>query len=260
MARMDFLNIKLDNLTMEEALREIDAFVSEGTCRYVVTPNLDHIVTLEKDNEFAQVYDNADLVLADGKPLLWISRWLRSPIKEKLSGSDLFPRICQLAAEKGYKIFLLGAEEGVGAAAAENLRKRYSGLRIVGTYAPEYGFEGNQEELARIKSLILEAQPDILAVALGSPKGEKFIYTHLKEYGVPLSISIGATLDFEAERIRRAPKWMSDVGLEWLFRISQDPKRLIKRYWNDAVSILPVINKYRYQRNENIDRLNVPSR
>ena len=260
MARIDFLNTKIDNLTMDEALRRIDFFVSEGTCRYIVTPNLDHIVTLEKDPVFAEVYKNADLILADGKPLLWISRWLKCPIKEKLSGSDLFPRICKLAAEKEYKVFLLGAEEGVAAAAAENLRKKYTGLRIVGTYAPKYGFEGDPQELAYIKSLIRMAQPDILGVALGSPKGEKFIYAHLQEYGVPLCISIGATLDFESGKIRRAPKWVSEIGMEWLFRITQDPKRMIKRYWYDAISILPIIKKYRYQKDDNIDRLNVPGR
>lgn len=260
MTRMEFLNIKIDNLTMEEALQRVDFFVSEGTCRYIVTPNLDHIVTLEKDPVFAEVYKNADLILADGKPLLWISRWLKHPIKEKLSGSDLFPRICQLAAEKEYKVFLLGAAEGVAATAAEKLRKKYTGLRIVGTYSPKYDFEGNQEELAHIKSLIHMAQPDILGVALGSPKGEKFIYAHLQEYGVPLSISIGATLDFEAGKIRRAPKWVSEIGMEWLFRITQDPKRMIKRYWYDVISILPIIKKYRYQKDDNIDRLNVPGR
>lgn len=257
MTRIDFLNIKIDNLTMEEALIKIDQLISERSCRYIVTPNLDHIVTLERDVAFAEVYDNADLVLADGKPLLWISRWLNCPIKEKLSGADLFPKMCQLAAKQGYKVFLLGAEEGVAAKAAENLAMKYSGLKIVGTYAPKFDFEENQMELVYIKSLIQRVQPDILGVALGSPKGEKFIYSHLQEYGVPLSISIGATLDFEAGKIRRAPRWMSEIGLEWLFRITQDPKRLAKRYWNDAISIAPIIKKYRYQRDENSNRLNV---
>jgi len=113
---------------MEEALIKIDQLISERSCRYIVTPNLDHIVTLERDGTFAEVYSNADLILADGKPLLWISRWLNCPIKEKLSGSDLFPKMCQLAAKQGYKVFLLGAEEGVAAKAAENLTTKHSGL------------------------------------------------------------------------------------------------------------------------------------
>jgi len=250
MCRMNFLNTSIDNLTMEEALLKIDQMISERSCRYVVTPNMDHIVMLEEDEEFSNVYDAAHLILADGMPLIWISKWLKRPIKEKVSGSDLFPQMCQLAAERGYKVFLLGAGDGVAAKAADNLKTRYQGLQIVGTYAPKYGFENDTNELAYIKEKILESQPDLLAVALGSPKGEKFIYTHLQEYQVPLSISIGATLDYEAGILRRAPQWMSALGFEWLFRITQDPKRLAKRYWRDAISIVPIIKKYKYQRNE----------
>lgn len=253
MSRIDFLNIKIDNLTMEEAIQKIDGLISESACRYIVTPNLDHIVTLERDSVFAEVYRNADLVLTDGQPLLWISKWLKRPIKEKLSGADLFPRICQLAAVRGYRIFLLGAGEGVADKAAQNLCSRYANLKIVGTYAPSFDFENDPQELAHISTQIAAARPDILAVALGSPKGEKFIYAHLREYQIPLSISIGATLDFESGTVRRAPKWMSSAGLEWLFRITQDPKRLSKRYWNDAVSIIPIIKKYRDPKNENTD-------
>ena len=124
MAKIDFLNIRIDNLTMEEALQQIDKMIRERTSRYIVTPNLDHIVNLEEDAEFAKAYAGADLVLADGTPLLWISKWLKNPIKEKVSGSDLFPRMCQLAAERGYKVFLFGAAKGVAAKAAENLQKQ----------------------------------------------------------------------------------------------------------------------------------------
>ena len=260
MAKIDFLNIRIDNLTMEEALQQIDKMIRERTSRYIVTPNLDHIVNLEEDAEFAKAYAGADLVLADGTPLLWISKWLKNPIKEKVSGSDLFPRMCQLAAERGYKVFLFGAAKGVAAKAAENLQKQFSGLNIVGAYSPRFDFEDVPEELERIKEAVLTAQPDILAVALGSPKGEKFLYKHLQEYRVPVSISIGATLDFQSGTVRRAPKRISRLGFEWLFRITQDPGRLAKRYWRDAVSILPIIKKYGYQRDENTNRPNLPGR
>ena len=211
----------------------------------MVTPDLDHIVIMEKDVLFAEIYQNADLIVADGKPLIWISKYLKNPIKEKISGSDLFPRICKLAAEKHYSIFILGAAEGVADKAARNLIKKNSGLNIVGTYSPKFGFEKDNVELDIIKNKIMNAKPDILAVSLGSPKGEKFIYKHLKEYGIPLGISIGATIDFEAGNVKRAPRWMADHGLEWLFRITQDPKRLIRRYWNDAIKIIPIIRKYK---------------
>lgn len=257
MSKIDFLNIKIDNLTMEEAVLKIDSMIVERSCKYIVTPNMDHIVTVEENAEFSRVYDEADLVLVDGMPLIWISKWLKSPIKEKVSGSDLFPRMCQLAAEKGYKVFMLGAEAGVAEKAADNLKNKYRGLQIAGIYSPEFGFEDDANELEYIKEQITKAQPDILAVALGSPKGECFIYSHMREYQVPVNISIGATFDFESGKVRRAPRWISQLGFEWLFRITQDPKRLTKRYWRDAKAIVPIIKKYRYQRDENTNRLNV---
>ena len=245
MERIKFLNTHIDNVTMKEAVLIIEKLIKKSDCAYVVTPNLDHIVIMETDQEFAEIYDNADLVVTDGKPLIWISKLLGTPIKEKISGSDLFPQICEMCAQKNYSIFILGAAEGVADRAASNLVKRYAGFKIIGTYSPPIGFEKNDAELSKINEIIVRAKPDVLAVSLGSPKGEKFVYKHLKEYGVPLGISIGATIDFEAGNVRRAPKWMANHGLEWLFRITQDPKRLIKRYWNDAVKIIPIIIKYK---------------
>ncbi len=242
--RMKFLNTHIDNLTMSEAIQEIDKLIQDGKHSYVVTPNLDHIVLIENDELFKEIYDNADLVLADGKPLLWIAKRQGTPIKEKVSGSDLFPEMCKLAAKNGYKIYILGAAEGVADKAAENLIVKFNGLKIVGTYSPPIGFETDKTEVQKIVNKINESKADILAVALGSPKGEKFIYRIREKICVVLSISIGATIDFEAGNLKRAPKWMSNVGLEWLYRISQEPGRLIKRYWNDAVSIIPIIKKY----------------
>lgn len=243
--RMDFLNTRVDNLTMEEALVKTQKLIEEHKTAYVVTPNVDHIVVMEKDEEFAKLYREADLVLTDGKPLIWISKLYGTPIKEKISGSDFFPELCGLAAQKGYSVFILGAAEGVAAKAAANLQAKYPGLQIAGTYSPPFAFEDDPQELEKIETMIRTAKPTILAVSLGSPKGEKFIYRHKDAYGVPLAISIGATIDFEAGNVKRAPKWMSDHGLEWLYRVTKEPKRLAKRYIVDAVEILPIAWKYR---------------
>ena len=186
MARINFLNTQIDNVTMDEAIETIDILIQSNKCSYVVTPNLDHIVIMETDEEFSEIYKNADLIVADGKPLIWISKFLKKPIKEKISGSDLFPRMCKMAAEKGYSIFILGAAEGVADKAAINLKKKNPGLRIVGTYSPPFGFEKDSKELGKIRDIVVGEKPDILAVSLGSPKGEKFIYKYLKEYGIPL--------------------------------------------------------------------------
>ena len=141
MSRMKFMNTEIDNLTMQETLQAIDRLIQENKSAYVVTPNVDHIVQLEKSKELQAVYKNASLILADGKPLLWIAKWYGTPIKEKISGSDLFPLLCNMAAKKKYKMFFLGAAEGVAAKAAKNLANKFKGLQVVGTYSPPFGFE-----------------------------------------------------------------------------------------------------------------------
>lgn len=245
MARIKFMNTDIDNLTMAETLNEIDKLIQKKNCSYVVTPNVDHIVRLEKDEELQKVYKNASLILTDGKPLIWISKWYKTPIKEKISGSDLFPKVCELAANKNYTMYLLGAAEGVADTAARNLMKKYPGLNIVGTYSPPFGFEKNEQEMNKIKTQIQDVHPDILIVGLGCPKQEKFMYYHCKELGVPISFGLGASIDFEAGNIKRAPKWMSNHGLEWLYRFSKEPKRLFKRYFVDDLKIISVARKYR---------------
>lgn len=243
MSRMKFLNTEVDNVTMSEAVQKIEQLILSKKPSYVVTPNVDHIVKLETDMEFKEVYKEADLILTDGMPLIWISKIKKTPIKEKVSGSDLFPEVCKLAAEKGYKVFLLGAAEGVAAKAAENLKHRYSGLNIVGTYSPSYGFEKNKDEIKRIVEMINEVKPDILAVGLGAPKQEKFLYNFRKKLNVPVSLAIGASIDFEAGNVERAPKWMQKSGLEWSYRLIKEPKRMFKRYLIDDLKIISICIK-----------------
>lgn len=244
MSRMKFLNTEVDNLTMNEAVQKIEQLILDKKPSYVVTPNVDHIVKLETDKEFQQVYKEADLILTDGMPLIWISKLKKSPIKEKVSGSDLFPEVCKLAANKGYKVFLLGAAEGVAAQAAENLKEKYNGLNVVGTYSPSYGFEKKEDEIQEIIKMINEVKPDILAVGLGAPKQEKFLYNYRKQLNVPVALAIGASIDFEAGNIDRAPKWMQYSGLEWFYRLCKEPKRMFKRYLVDDMKIFRLVFKY----------------
>ncbi|WP_294186182.1 WecB/TagA/CpsF family glycosyltransferase [uncultured Clostridium sp.] len=245
MSRIRFLNIEIDNLSMDESIDYIDKLIKRKKNSYVVTPNVDHIVKLENDSEFLEVYNNADLVLTDGMPLVWISKLLKTPIKEKVSGSDLFPKVCKLADEKGYSIFLLGAAEGVAIKAAENLKNKYKNLNIVGTFSPSYGFEKSKSEIEEIIKKVNEAKPDILAVGLGAPKQEKFIYKYKNKLNVPISLAIGASIDFEAGNIERAPKWMQKSGLEWFYRFLKEPKRMFNRYFIDDLKIIKVLIKYR---------------
>ncbi len=238
------MNTEIDNLTLEEALDAIEVLISENRNSIVVTPNVDHIIQIERGGELADIYRHADLIVCDGMPLVWISRMYGTPIKEKVSGSDLFPGLCKRAAEKGYRMFFLGAEEGVAAEAARRLSKRFKGLNVVGTYSPTLGFEKDPEEMRHIKDMIRGLKPDILIVALGCPKQEIFIARNRDELGVPVSLGLGASVDFEAGKVKRAPKWMADHGLEWAFRLFQDPKRLAKRYLVDDIRIIGLFFKY----------------
>ena len=245
MSRMEFMNIHIDNLTMPEALDRVSHLVENTRQSYVITPNVDHIVKLQKDTEFLEIYENASLVLADGQPLIWISKLYKRPIKEKISGSDLFPQVCKLAADKNYKMFFLGAAEGVAEIAAKNLTGKYRGLSVAGTLSPKMGFENDPDEVRAVVEKVRAASPDILVVALGAPKQEKFLYRNRESLDVPLSILIGAALDFEAGIVKRCPGWMSRCGLEWFYRFCKEPGRMFRRYFIDDIKIIGLIWKYR---------------
>lgn len=225
-------SIGIDNVNLIEAgTKVIEMAKNKDTQSFVVTPNVDHIMKLRNDKEFKIIYERATLILADGQPLLWAAKFLKKPLKEKVSGSDLFPLVCEMAAKEGLKVFLLGAQEGVALTAATRLTKKYTGLNVVGVYSPPFGFEKIKEENEKIITLLREAQPDILFVGLGAPKQEKWIYRHINAIKVPVSLGIGASFDFEAGTIKRAPHWMQKNGLEWFWRFCQEPKRLFKRYF-----------------------------
>lgn len=246
--RTKFLNIEIDNLKFEQAVEYAINLIKEDKFSYVVTPNVDHIVQIESNRELKKSYENASLILTDGKPLIWISKVLRINIKDKISGSDFFPKVLERAADKDYSVFLLGAKEGVAQQASENLTKKYQGLKIAGYYSPPFGFEKDDKELKNIINIINESGADILAVGLGAPKQEIFLYERFRKNDlttVKLAMGIGASIDFEANNIKRAPKWMSDTGLEWFYRTIQEPKRMARRYGNDFVKILPIVWKNR---------------
>lgn len=245
--RRKFMNLCLDDITFDEAVKQIGQLACAEGKHYVVTPNVDHVVKIEKDIEFRRVYEDADLILTDGTPLMWIADSLGCPIKEKIPGADMFPRVCEMAAREGYTMFFFGAGPGVAQKAKENLQKRYSGLRVVGTYSPPIGFEKEEEEVEKAIRAINEKKPQILVVALGSPKQEKFIYHYKDRINFHVALSFGAAVDFEAGMVRRAPLWMRKLGLEWLFRFFQEPGRLFKRYFIDDMKIFWLAWKYRYE-------------
>lgn len=243
--KQKLLNTYVNNLSMDEAIENIESFIKNKIKSYVVAINVDVVIKMESDKYLNKITDEADMVLVDGKPLVWISKWHGRPVKSKISGSDLVPEICRVSAEKGYKIFFIGGKEGIADRAKEQLVTKHPNIKIVGTYSPKFGFEKDEAELNKINSIINQANPDILVVCFGCPKQEKYIYENIKNYNATVSICAGATIDFLAGNVKRAPKWISDHGLEWFYRFIKEPRRMFKRYFIDDLKIIKLIFKYR---------------
>lgn len=243
--RMRFMNTYVDNVTEAEAIEHIEYCINNKKIGHVITPNVDQIVRIEKDTYFKKICDNAELLLVDGHPLIWISKWYKKPIKEKICGSDLVPHLCELASKKGYRVFLLGAADGVALKAADNLRKEYPNIQIAGVYSPPLGFDKNKAEIEHINNMLKASNVDLLFVGMGVPKQDIFIYENMNKYKIPMSFSIGATIDFIAGKQKRAPRWMTDHGIEWMYRLFSDPKRMFKRYVIDDMQIFKLAWKYR---------------
>lgn len=252
MKRVKILNIFLDNSSLRELLTEL----VEGV---VFTPNVDHMIKLQKDRDFFRIYQKADYRLCDSKILMYASRFLGTPLREKISGSDFFPAFYTYHKDnEKIKIFLLGARKGVAKKAQEIINAKIGRNIIVGSYSPTFGFENNEKECLEIVEIIKRSSATVLAVGVGAPKQEKWIYKYKDKLpNIKIFLAVGATIDFEAKNIKRAPQWMSDVGLEWLYRLLCEPRRLWKRYLIEDLPFLWLIllQKFNcYKPNYIIDR------
>jgi N-acetylglucosaminyldiphosphoundecaprenol N-acetyl-beta-D-mannosaminyltransferase len=219
--RTQILGIQVDNVTYEEALSLVEHFIADGRPHLVVTVNPEFIILARKEPSFAQILNGADLALPDGQGLLWAARILGSPLTQRVTGVDTLIGISGLAAEKGYRLYLLGGAEGVAQAAAQQLRHRHPGLDIAGTYAGSPTPEDEDEMVGNIK----RARPHILFVAYGAPQQEKWIARNLRHLGVPVAMGVGGAFDFASGRAKRAPVWVQRFGLEWLYRLGHEPWR-----------------------------------
>ncbi len=226
------LGVPIDNVSMADTLARIEDFIEEGSFHQVATANVDYLVNAVKNREYKEILCRCDLVVADGMPVVLASRLLRSPLKERVAGSDIVPRLAGLSREKGYRIFLLGAKPEVATIAERRLEEM--GAHVVGRLSPPVRPLSEFDNEA-ILSEIERANPDILLVAFGSPKQEFWIHQHRDRLKVPVCIGIGGTLDFLAGTVPRAPHWMQHTGLEWVYRTWVEPRRLAGRYFRDAV-------------------------
>lgn len=238
--RVLFLNTFFDNVSLTEVLEIVDESIETEAPGYMVSLNMDYCIRLDRDACFREAYESARLALIDSQPLMNLAIRKGIAVKEKLSGSDLMPLICEHAAEKGYSCFFFGGKPGVPQAAAANMKGRYPGLKIAGCFSPDYGFEKDVDSIADTIARISLSKPDILFVCLGMPKSEIFLHRYFGYLDTRFAFSVGAAVDFAAGNVKRAPKWMRDSGFEWLFRFSQEPKRLFKRYFIESWRFLKI--------------------
>ncbi len=230
------LGVPIDNLTMEEALERCDAFIAAGRAtgrtHQIATANANFVVNSLHDPELRRILQEADMTTADGMPLVWASRLLGRPLPGRVTGVDLVTVLAARAVERGYSIYFLGAREGVAARAAQMLQRCHPGLKIAGVYSPPPAsvLEMDHTVVERVR----DARPDILLVAFGNPKQEKWIRMYAPELQVPVCIGVGGALDMIAGTTMRAPVWMQQSGLEWVYRLAQEPRRLFKRYLRDS--------------------------
>jgi N-acetylglucosaminyldiphosphoundecaprenol N-acetyl-beta-D-mannosaminyltransferase len=230
--------VKIHAVNMRQAVETICDWTAsrERGCRFVVTPNVDHVVLLRHHLGLQQAYRAASLVLADGWPLVLASRLLSRPLPERVAGSDLVPAL--FASGHPLRVFLLGAGPGVADRAARRIHDTWPSVSVVGTCSPPLGFESQPEQTEKILASVNQSEADLLVLGLGAPKQELWIHAHHGQLRVPAALCVGATIDFLAGHRRRAPLWMQRAGLEWFYRMIKEPRRLAGRYAYDA-SVFP---------------------
>lgn len=243
MSKVNLLNVFIDSLSLADLLKKLDLYGG-----IVFTPNVDHLMQLQTDPDFHKVYKIANYVVCDSQILIYASKFLGTPIKEKISGSDLFPAFYKyFKRDPNIKIFLLGASAGVAEEAQAKINAKAGRNIVVETYSPSFGFENNEQECLEIIDKINKSEATVLAIGVGAPKQEKWIYKYrAKLKNIRIFLAIGATIDFESGIKKRSPKWMSQLGLEWLHRLLSEPRRLWKRYLIKDHPFLGLILKQKF--------------
>lgn len=230
------------SLSLLELLRRMDKGV-------LITPNVDHLMKVQRDKEFYQLYKQADWVVCDSNVVQLALRFLGKPVREVIPGSSLFPAYCAHHKENAaVRLFLLGAAPGVADLAAANINQKAGRAMVVAAHSPSYGFEKNEEECLALVDRVNRSGATVLVVGVGAPKQEKWIFKYKEQMpGVQLFMALGATLDFEAGTLQRAPQWMQQIGMEWFYRLIKEPRRLWKRYIVDDLPFFGLVLKEKMQ-------------
>ena len=254
--RSAIFGIKIDRVTMDQAIDRLKSWIDqqERTCRYVVTPNLDHAVQLQTNAALREAYRTASLVVADGWPLVTASRIFRDPLPERVAGSDLVPAIFHALNESksGGTVYLLGAAPGVAEHAARKIEQRWPRVKVVGTHSPPFGFDKNPVQSQDAIQRINHCSPDVLVVGLGAPKQELWLKQYQSQLSVGVAIAAGGTIDFLAGRQTRAPRWVQKLRMEWSHRLLTNPGRLTGRYARNAWHLPRLLLQEHFARKANL--------
>lgn len=235
--RLDVLGCNVDNLTMEETLAVVEGFIASGRPHQHVVVNVDKIVKARDDAQLREIINRCDLINADGMPVVWASRMLGTPLKERVAGIDLFEALMVRAAERGWRVFLLGAREEVVAKVRSIYEARHPELVIAG-HRNGYWQPGEEEAVAE---QVRAARADLLFVAISSPMKERFLGRWQAHMRVPFAMGVGGSFDVAAGLVKRAPRWMQRIGLEWFYRFLQEPRRMFRRYFIDDMAFVGML-------------------
>ena len=235
--RLDVLGCNVDNLTMEETLAVVEGFIASGRPHQHVVVNVDKIVKARDDAQLREIINRCDLINADGMPVVWASRMLGRPLKERVAGIDLFEALMVRAAERGWRVFLLGAREEVVAKVRSIYEARHPELVIAG-HRNGYWQPGEEEAVAE---QVRAARADLLFVAISSPMKERFLGRWQAHMRVPFAMGVGGSFDVAAGLVKRAPRWMQRTGLEWFYRFLQEPRRMFRRYFVDDMAFFGML-------------------
>ena len=227
--RTTIMGCAVDNLTMKETLNCIESFINSGRPHQHVVVNVDKIVKASQDKSLRNIINNCDLINVDGMPVVWASKILGNSLKERVTGIDLFYELIATSEAKGWSVYFLGAREEVVYKVVEILKNKHPDLKIAG-FRNGYWAEADESDIVKN---IREAQPQLLFVAISSPKKEQFLSKYQEEMAIPFTMGVGGTFDVVVGKATRAPYWMQKIGLEWLYRFLQEPRRMFKRYFID---------------------------
>jgi N-acetylglucosaminyldiphosphoundecaprenol N-acetyl-beta-D-mannosaminyltransferase len=222
--KRSILGIDISLVNASDTIETIDGYIRDGRPHMVVTADSSCVVMAQSDRKLREIVNSADLVTPDSIGILWAAKRFGTPLPERVSGVDIVQHLCEKGATSGYRVYILGAAPGIADAASENLRARYPGLQIVGTHHGYFKPDEAESVVASIK----ECKPDILFVAMGIPVQEKWIFDHLAELDIPVSMGVGGTFDVISGKVKRAPKWMQRNGLEWFYRLASNPRKIRK--------------------------------